>query len=161
MWRAVWNRAANYVGCDLKWWTPETEFRRYVADNVRLMRAIDLQQFNIFDLDAYGSPWELGLILAARRKWASGEVGAVILTDGTDQKTRFGQLPKAMAELCGIGHADAPTGCETGVALQALALTCLLDRMGVRKTHQWEARGKGSGKGDMRMVYTCVVFVGK
>jgi hypothetical protein len=65
----VWRRAGSYVGCDLKWYCDERLM--FVADNHRVMRAIDLSAFNVFDFDAWGSPWDHVLILAARR--AAGE----------------------------------------------------------------------------------------
>src|SRR5262252_2796473 len=57
---AVWCEAAEYVGCDEKWFRDHRLM--YVADNRRVLRAVDLTAFNIFDLDAYGSPWEQALI---------------------------------------------------------------------------------------------------
>ena len=65
MWREVWHEAAAYVGCDLKWYRDER--LAYVADNRRVLRAIDLKPFNVFDFDAWGAPWEQVLILIARR----------------------------------------------------------------------------------------------
>lgn len=51
---AVWHAAAGYVGCDEKWYRDERT--TFVADNRRVMRAIDLARFNVFDFDAYGAP---------------------------------------------------------------------------------------------------------
>ena len=62
MYRAVWSRAAMCVGCD-KIHYPD-ERLAYAADNLRVLRAIDLAPFNIFDLDAHGSPWEQLYIIA-------------------------------------------------------------------------------------------------
>jgi hypothetical protein len=66
MWTHVWREAAGYVGCDLKWFADERCC--YVADNRRVLRCADLSSFTCFDLDAYGSPWEQALIVAARRE---------------------------------------------------------------------------------------------
>jgi len=65
MFEAVWSSAAAYTGCDLKWQNDDR--RMYAADSRRVLRSIDLAQFNVFDLDAYGSPYEQCLIIAARR----------------------------------------------------------------------------------------------
>src|SRR5665213_2025334 len=55
MYSAVWKSAGYYVGCDLK---PQSDSRlMFCADNTRVLRAIDLSKFSIFDLDSYGSPW--------------------------------------------------------------------------------------------------------
>ena len=51
---AVWNRASHYVGCDLEFYRDERT--AFVANNIRVLRTIDLSEFNIFDLDAYGVP---------------------------------------------------------------------------------------------------------
>jgi hypothetical protein len=56
LYRAVWHKAARYVGCDMTWFRDKRTM--FVADNRRVMRAIDLGQFNVFDLDAFGSPYE-------------------------------------------------------------------------------------------------------
>jgi hypothetical protein len=65
MYSSVWKNAGHYVGCDLK---PQTDSRlMFCADNTRVLRAIDLSRFSIFDFDAYGSPWVRAVILADRR----------------------------------------------------------------------------------------------
>ncbi len=121
------------------------------------MRAIDLQAFNVFDLDAYGSPWEHMIVLAARRKWTKGERGAVILTDGTALKMRFGQLPGAIAQLCGVAKDRMPPSGETGTAAQEMALRAWAERSGVAIVRQWRAEGNTRN----HMVYTAIVFEGK
>ncbi len=78
MHRAAWYRAANYAGCDLEW-------RRdgrlvWVCDNERLLRSINLEAFNIFDVDAFGEPWRQLYLLACRRKITVGEKVAVVVT---------------------------------------------------------------------------------
>ena len=81
MWREVWHAAAGYVGCDLKWYRDER--LAYVADNRRVLRAIDLAPFNVFDFDAWGAPWEQVLILIARRPLLPGERIGLVLTEGS------------------------------------------------------------------------------
>ena len=78
LFRQVWHRAVSYVGCDLKWYRDERLM--FVADNHRVMRAIDLSAFNVFDIDSWGSPWDQVLILAARRPLAAGERLGLVLT---------------------------------------------------------------------------------
>lgn len=163
MFRAAWYRATKYVGCDLRFWPPQQADtrRRFVADNMRVMRAIDLQEYNIFDLDAYGSPWEHMLVLASRRKWAPKEVGAVILTDGTNLKMRFGQLPAAIQQLL-AADSNAIGACSANAEIaQAMALRAWAALSGVDISKMWTAEGRGSGKGGSKMVYTAIVVVGK
>ena len=69
---AVWCEAARYVGCDTRFFTDDRP--AFVADNRRVLRAIDLAAFNVFDLDSYGSPWEQAYIIA--RGASSGRVNA-------------------------------------------------------------------------------------
>jgi hypothetical protein len=98
----VWNEADTYVGCD-KRYTPFESVRRFVGDNRVVLRSVDLQPYNIFDLDAFGSPWGCALIIAARRKWKPKERGAVIVTDGSGGKLRFGGGTfTAVRELSGV-----------------------------------------------------------
>src|SRR3990172_2102615 len=67
LWRAVWQYAQDYVPCDVTPWTI-AEASRFVCDNRRLLRSLDLHSFNVFDLDAFGSPWGQMAIPAARRR---------------------------------------------------------------------------------------------
>lgn len=67
--KAVWHRAHSYVGCDLQFFRDDR--MAFVADNRRVLRSIDLAQFNLFDLDAFGSPWEQAYIIAKRRPLAT------------------------------------------------------------------------------------------
>lgn len=154
MYRGAWALAAGYAGCDEREWNPKTDPPRYVADNRRLLRCIDLQQFRIFDFDAYGSPWDLVEILLARRSWAAGERGGLVLTDGTSLKLRWGQIPGSMARLSGVRQ-GVPTTAPVE-ELQHLALTGWVNRAGVRILRMWTARGRPPA--DVR--YTGLVFEG-
>lgn len=100
MHHAVWHRAAGYVGCD-KEWTRDNRLA-YVADNRRVLRAIDLAPCTVFDLDAYGSPWEQAIIIADRRPVKSGECIGMILTEGSGLTMKQGGLPLAICELTGL-----------------------------------------------------------
>lgn len=140
----------HHVGCDVRFDFPDRR-RRYVGDCHRVMRAIDLSQFNVFDLDAYGSPWEAAIILAARRRWAPGELGAVLLTDGSGRLSQFGQLPKAMAQLVGQKWV-APT--NDIAAIHGSCLNAWLEKAGLVAVKRWQAVKLGSGG----MVYSATVF---
>lgn len=139
MWAEVWKHASGYVGCDQEWFRDDRLV--YVADNCRVLRCVDLSPFNIFDLDAFGSPWEQALIIAARRRVAKGERIGFIFTDGTSLKTRFGQLPKAMSQAAGISangnmgigrwHDEIIARCIAGV----------MRRMNCVMLKQWRAIG--------------------
>lgn len=146
MFAHAWHEADAYVGCDEDYVFPDLR-HRYVGDNRRVMRAIDLSAFNVFDLDAYGSPWEQMVILAARRSWSKGELGAVVLTDSTHAKMNLGGIPKALAFLCGLestsGAGTAPSR-GTGDALQPMALARWAQRSRVQILRHRKAEGHGS-----------------
>ncbi len=156
MYQGAWRDAASYIGCDERAWE-RTDPPRFVADNRRVLRCVDLQAFNVFDLDAYGSPWEQMTILAARRTWAPGERGAVVLTDGSSLKLRWGGRPRAMAAMAGLdGTQGVPT--TAGVPeLIGLALAGWVKRSRVKVLRMWQAEGKPPAC----VLYTAVVFVGR
>lgn len=155
--RQAWHDVRTWVGCDLAEWNYQRDTPRFVADNLRVMRAIDLHAFNVFDLDAYGSPWAQMLILSARRKWGAGERGAVVLTDGSSLKTRMGGVPHAMAQMCGLSQATGLAAtASSGGALFDLCLSSWLRASGVKAERRWDALGKGLSA----MRYCAVVFSG-
>lgn len=97
---AVWYEAAGYIGCDKAWCRDKR--LAFVADNRRVLRAIDLTPFTIFDLDAFGSPWEQAIIIADRRPVKPGERVGMILTEGSGLTMKQGGLPLAICELTGM-----------------------------------------------------------
>lgn len=138
MYRAVWHHAAGYVGCDLKWY--QDERLAYVADNRRLLRAIDLQPFNIFDLDAYGSPWEQAYIVAMRRRVAPGEPVGLLLTEGSALGVKMGNLPTVMKLLAGVRDVAGASRAQDDLIDRAIAGLCR--RMNVVLERRWQAHGK-------------------
>lgn len=140
LWREVWQYADAYVGCDLSPWVT-TEATRFACDNRRLLRCLDLTSFNVFDLDAFGSPWEQAIILAARRRWKKGEFGAVAITDGSALKTRWGALPNAMRILCGLDSQKIAPTMAGSIDLHRVAIAGFVQRAGLKVKKQWEAVG--------------------
>lgn len=87
-------RGLPYLGLDLK---PLNDGRNLVKiDNRKFLRAADLGEFNVFDLDAYGSPWHQFLIVLHRRRVAPGEKIAIAITDGLNFKMRMSSLPDGL-----------------------------------------------------------------
>ena len=64
--------------------------------------ASDLSKYNVFDLDAYGSPWHQFLIILKRRKVARGESLAIFLTDGLQFNMSMSNLPSGMKHYVGL-----------------------------------------------------------
>lgn len=139
MYSEVWKHAARYVGCDEKWHRDDRCC--YVADNRRVMRCTDLTPFTCFDLDAYGSPWEQALILAARRPVKPGERVGLVITEGTSLYTRFSQVPYAMREAAGLLPAISLGAGRMHDDLIARALRGIVRRMHGTIVKEWRAMG--------------------
>jgi hypothetical protein len=154
MYSAVWKQAAGYTGCDLK---PQNDSRlMFCADNTRVLRAIDLKQFQIFDFDAYGSPWVQAIILSDRRRVAPGETIGLVLTEGAGFAYKSNVVPTAIAVLTGI---------RTGVvglskkqdAIIDRAIAGLARRMNCTVEKRWQAEGRTGAS----MRYIGLVLKGK
>lgn len=72
------------------------------VDNIKYLRSADLKRFNVFDLDAYGSPWYQFLIILKRRSVLADEQIAIFLTDGLRFQAALGDLPHGLKPYCGI-----------------------------------------------------------
>lgn len=159
MWAEVWQRAAGYVGCDARW---HADARCcFVADNRRVMRCLDLQRFTVFDFDAYGSPWEQALILAARRRLKPRERLGLVITEGTWTKTRMGNgWPGSLRQAVGIHpHVAAVQHGLTESMHDDLinrAVRTIARQMRGQLVQQWRAIGMTG----MRMRYLGLVIEG-
>ena len=143
MFRRVWRDAPGYVGCDLRWFPDER--MAYVADNKRVLRSIDLGGFGIFDLDAYGSPWEQALIIAGRRIVKPGERIGFCITEGSSLKLRMGQPAKAMTLMAGMTNKAVGVSSQQD-ELTARAIAGLAQRMRCAVLKSWMARGKSGAQ---------------
>jgi hypothetical protein len=150
---AVWHQAAEYVGCDKQWFHDDR--KAYVGDNRRVMRAIDLSKFTIFDCDAHGCPWEQLYILAARRPLAPGEVLGLVVTEGLGLKQNMGGTSKALAKLARIRtHMPGMGAARNDLIERALRRIC--EMMHAKVERRWQADGnKGS-----RVAYIGLVLRG-
>ncbi len=119
----------------------------------RVMRAIDLHVYNVFDLDAHGSPWEQAAILAARRKMAPGETIGLVLTEDSSSKLRLGGFPNALRDLARIVGRPAGGAREHDRIIDA-AIAEVARRMGGEVVTRWQ----GSGKTGARMRYIGLVI---
>lgn len=88
MHRHVWTRAASYLGVDLVYRWPDRR-RRIIAPWSVALDHLELGRFNVFDLDAFGSPWPaLAQLVRARGRATSGERLAILATDGSWRSVR-------------------------------------------------------------------------
>lgn len=139
MFSEVWREADAYVGCDLKW--VRDSRKMFAADNRRVLRAADLAEFNCFDLDAYGSPFEQAIIIADLRKVAAGEILGLVLTEGSGLALKANQVPAAVQELARVNPG------LTGVfrnrdALLQRTIAGLAARFRCSIEKRWQADGK-------------------
>lgn len=154
MFSEVWKDAGHYTGCDLK---PQRDSRlMFCADNRRVMRAIDLSKFNVFDFDSYGSPWVQAVILADRRRVAPGEQIGVILTEGAGFAYKSNIVPEAIAVLTGLRSGIVGLGKKQDAVIDR-AIAGFVRRMNCEITIQWRADGKTG----MAMRYIGLVLKGK
>lgn len=144
MYDDVWRDAASYVGCDKRWFRNGRKV--YVADNRRVLRAIDLQPYNIFDLDAYGAPWEQAIIIAARRGVKKGERIGFAITEGGGLGHNVNRISTATAEIAGI-HRDGQVGMRCNVdTLIDRCIAGLAKRMNAKIERKWQAVRKSAAK---------------
>jgi len=88
------------VGLDLK---PIDDGRVIISiDNRKFLKSTDLGKYNVFDLDAYGSPWQQWLIILKRRQFKAKESVAIFITDGLDFKMRMSSLPSGLRPYVGL-----------------------------------------------------------
>lgn len=147
MWEGAWRDAAAYLGCDRELSqvmghpAPVHHAQAAVA-----LRALDLDGFNVFDLDAYGSPWSELLVLCGRRRLRAAERVAVVLTDGTPRQAMLGSTSKAMAALAGIDR-KAHGAHRRWPELVRAATTEAARRMGGELLALRQAAGTVNGRG--------------
>ena len=116
-----------------------------MVHNLRLMRAIDLKRFNVFDLDAHGSPWKQWLILLARRPMLPGERIAVILTEGTASKLISRTMDFGMAEAAAMSPIQYGASRRHDIIDRAISRGAA--RWQAKVTHRWQVdRKEGSNK---------------
>ena len=101
MYDLVWHRAEKYKGVDRKKFFDARD--TVCGDALKAVSSIDLSGFNIFDVDAYGSPYDVLKILIDRisRNKKEKEYGFV-LTDGVSMDLRLGRICKGLQYFTGI-----------------------------------------------------------
>lgn len=154
MYSEVWKDAGSYTGCDMK---PQRDSRlMFCADNRRVLRAIDLGQFNIFDLDSYGSPWVQAIIVADRRRVPPGQLLGMILTEGAGFAYKSNIVPEAIAILTGLRTGIVGLSKKQDAVIDK-AIAGLARRMSCMVENRWQAEGKTGAA----MRYIGLVLKGK
>jgi hypothetical protein len=140
MYSEVWKDATAYTGCDLKYMRGDGR-TMFAADNRRVLRAIDLRPFNIFDLDAYGSPWEQALIIAERRPVAAGEMIGIAITEGNGFAFKSNIMPHAIRALTGLRPGIVGLHKKQDDVIDR-AIAGIIKRMRCTVVKRWEAEGR-------------------
>ncbi len=100
MYNSVWRECDYYTGIDINKYFDERN--TICGDAEKAVTTIDLSKFNIFDIDAYGSPYTILDIITARVK--PGLKYGFIITDGTQMDLKLGRICKGIRSLTGIEH---------------------------------------------------------
>lgn len=156
---AAWTAADLLEGIDEKY-RPWDRRRRFIGDALVVLRAIDLQRYNVFDVDPYGHPWPF-LRRLERRGWAAGEVGGLVITDGGSLNLRWGAqnipadlrhyVPK-LSLISRSGGTPETNRTAPLVDIHRRAVREWLRRCGLAMLRRWEVEGGGG------MVYSAIVF---
>ena len=154
MYSEVWKGAARYTGCDLK--LHRDGRMMFCADNRRVLRAIDLQQFTVFDLDAYGSPWQQAIIIADNRRVEPGERLGIVITEGAGFSYKSNIVPQAIAILTGLRTGIVGLSKKQDAVIDR-AIAGLARRMSCTIEKRWQAEGKTGAS----MRYIGLLFRGK
>lgn len=100
--QACYADVASYAGCD-KYYDWDAPGPRWVCDSRLLMRCIDVfPDFNIIDIDTYGSPWPLAYLIASRNVIAPASEVAFVLTDGSAFKGKINRIEAHLAHMAGV-----------------------------------------------------------
>lgn len=99
MYRDVWHQADSYTGIDKRKFFDKRN--TLCGDAEKVLSVIDIDCFNVFDIDAYGSPYDcLDLIL--KRYAGNHKEVAFIITDGVAMDLRMGRICKGIRNIIGI-----------------------------------------------------------
>lgn len=155
MWAGCWSQAADYLGVDVEY-RPFDARRRLVAPWSMAVQSLELDGWNIIDLDAFGSPWGAAARLSERWRPAEGARVAVVTTDGSWRAVRTGRVLTIDADLRRLGCVQAPRRYEGRGEMSRAGLTALAKRCGIKidalRVRASDAQG-GSG-GSSALVYS-------
>lgn len=99
MYNAVWSRANDYLGIDkVKFFD---ERRTICGDALKAVVKLDPKEFAIFDVDAYGSPYEIISALLPKISKEHKKIGFCI-TDGIAMDLKLGRISKGIRMLVDI-----------------------------------------------------------
>jgi predicted RNA-binding protein len=102
MFSDVWKDAKHYEGIDIKKYDNDKRIV-HIGDAATILKKIDLSTFDVFDIDAYGSPYEcLFIILDKIGRAPIKKDIYFVITDGIQIDLRMGNIEKYFSLLSGI-----------------------------------------------------------
>ena len=132
MHRRVWGAVSSaYVGLDSKEFNDDRE--TILCDNARYLRMADLDRFDVFDLDAYGSAFYQFAIICRRLRWSRVKRVGIILTDGSGYNFKMNIAPSGLLDFLGLmRHRGASVQNESRDAITQMALRRAAGEAGAR-----------------------------
>ena len=99
MYHSVWHMADRYTGIDkVKYFDNR---HTICGDAKKAVKLIDVSDYNIFDIDAYGSPYDVLNIVLSRYQGDAKRL-AFILTDGINMDLKMGRICKGLRSLLDV-----------------------------------------------------------
>lgn len=147
MWRRVYGPAGcDYLGLDLRQF--DDARRTIVCDSLRYLRHADarLDEFDLFDLDAFGSPMQHLVAICRRIRPSPGRRVGFAITDGTGFNAKMNGSASGLLAYVGIGrHAGTRVQTqERDSILRACVRKALAEAGLVPVLGRWEERRGGS-----------------
>lgn len=114
MWTDAYDKTPRYLGLDLKRF--DDERRTITGDSRRFLRHrdVELSRWNLFDLDAFGTPLEHLALVANRLRVPAGQRVGFVLTDGSKLVATRNGLPRGL-----LAYVGAPTMAGKGSGAHA------------------------------------------
>lgn len=102
LWQKAYDCTPHYLGLDVRLFDDARQ--TIVTDSRRYLRHADvkLEAFDLFDLDAFGSPLEHLAIIAARLRLEVGRRIGICLTDGTGFNSKMNGTSKGLLTYVGV-----------------------------------------------------------
>ena len=98
MYKNVWHNSEKYTGIDkVKYFD---ERHTICGDAEKAVRLVDVNDYNVFDVDAYGSPYEILDFIVKKIDLNYKKIGFVV-TDGVNMDLKLGRVCKGLRHFIG------------------------------------------------------------
>lgn len=163
LWERAYESTPRYLGLDLRQF--DDVRRTIVCDSRRFLRHVDvrLEDFDLFDLDAFGSPLEHLAIICNRIRVERGRRVGFCLTDGTGMPVAMNSTSRGLLAYVGIAvHRRARVQLDYRHEIFGMALRKALETAGLRQIAARRAeRASGVHSKGREIVYLALVAEGE